>query len=240
MHPDLEKLLDLQSKDLALKAVDTALAEVLSAELALDDRLKRAEREVESTTRSAAEATTRRDELMRRVEEYKLQQQRRQLRLDQVKNMKEANAVTAEIDLGRQLLAREEGEWLEVAEELGRLDSRQAAAEQVLAEARAAQESERSALRARRAELQAERGAAFAARSECAGRLDRPLRTRYDRLHNSKSANALVPLSGFSCSVCFTAVPISRRAHIRDRLLLEGCEVCGAILYLPAPVEGTA
>ena len=48
MHPDLEKLLDLQSKDLALKAVDTALAEVLDAETALDDRLKRAEREVES------------------------------------------------------------------------------------------------------------------------------------------------------------------------------------------------
>lgn len=238
MHPDLEKLLDLQSKDLALKAVDVALADVLAAEMALDERLKRAEREVEAATRSAVEATTRRDELMRRVEEYKLQQQRRQLRLDQVKNMKEANAVTAEIDLGRQVLSREEGEWLQVAEELGRLDSRQAAAEQVLAEARAAQEGERSALSTRRAELQAERGAAFAARSECAARLDRPLRTRYDRLHNSKSSNALVPLSGFSCSVCFTAVPISRRAHIRDRLLLEGCEVCGAILYLPAPVEG--
>ncbi len=240
MHPDLEKLLDLQSKDLALKAVDTALAEVLDAETALDDRLKRAEREVESATRAAAETATRRDELMRRVEEYKLQQQRRQQRLDQVKNMKEANAVTAEIDLGRQVLAREEGEWLQVAEELGRLDSRQAAAEQVLAEARASQESERGALSARRAALQAERGVAFAARSESAARIDRPLRTRYDRLHNSKSSNALVPLSGFSCSVCFTAVPISRRAHIRDRLLLEGCEVCGAILYLPAPVEGTA
>ena len=240
MHPDLEKLLDLQSKDLALKAVDAALAEILAAETALDDRLKRAEREVEVTTQSAVETAARRDELMRRVEEYKVQQQRRQQRLDQVKNMKEANAVTAEIDLGRQVLAREEGEWLQVAEELGRIDSRQAAAEQVLAEARAAQEGERSTLGARRAQLQAERGAAFAARSECASRLDRPLRTRYDRLHNSKSSNALVPLSGFSCSVCFTAVPISRRAHIRDRLLLEGCEVCGAILYLPAPVEGTA
>jgi hypothetical protein len=240
MHPDLEKLLDLQSKDLALKAVDTALAEVLAAETALDDRLKRAGLEVETTTRLAAEATARRDELMRRVEESKLQQQRRQQRLDQVKNMKEANAVTAEIDLGRQVLAREEGEWLQVAEELGRLDSRQAAAQQVLAEARAAQEAERTVLGARRAELQAERSVAFAARSESATRLDRPLRTRYDRLHNSKSSNALVPLTGFSCSVCFTAVPISRRAHIRDRLLLDGCEVCGAILYLPAPVEGTA
>ena len=240
MHPDLEKLLDLQSKDLALKAVDVALAEVLSAETALDDRLKRAEREVETTTRSASETASRRDELMRRVEEHKLQQQRRQQRLDQVKNMKEPNAVTAEIDLGRQVLSREEGEWLQVAEELGRLDTKQAAAEAVLAEARAAQEGERSALQARREALEADRAVAFAARSESASRLDRPLRTRYDRLHNSKSSNALVPLSGFSCSVCFTAVPISRRAHIKDRLLLDGCEVCGAILYLPAPVEGTA
>ena len=129
MHPDLEKLLDLQSKDLALKAVDMALADVLAAETALDDRLERAEHEVETTTRSAAETATRRDELMRRVEEYKVQQQRRQQRLDQVKNMKEANAVTAEIDLGRQVLAREEAEWLQVAEELGRLDTKQAAAE---------------------------------------------------------------------------------------------------------------
>lgn len=240
MHPDLEKLLDLQSKDLALKAVDTKLVDVLAAEIALDERLTRATREVESSTRAAAETATRRDELMRRVEEYKLQQQRRQQRLDQVKNMKEANAVTAEIDLGRQVLAREEGEWLQVAEELGRLDTKQAAAEQGLAEARAAQEGERGDLRARRAELEVERGVAFAARSESAARLERPLRTRYDRLHNSKSANALVPLSGFSCSVCFTAVPISRRAHIRERLLIDGCEVCGAILYLPAPVEGTA
>ena len=217
MHPDLEKLLDLQSKDLALKAVDIALADVL-----------------------AAETVIRRDNLMRRVEEHKVQQQRRQQRLDQVRNMKEANAVTAEIDLGRQVLAREEAEWLQVAEELGRLDTKQAVAEAVLADARAAQEGERNALDARRAALQAERGEALAARNESAGKLDRPLRTRYDRLHNSKSSNALVPLSGFSCSVCFTAVPISRRAHIKDRLLLDGCEVCGAILYLPAPVEGTA
>jgi uncharacterized protein len=240
MHPDLEKLLDLQSKDVALKAVDTALADVLAEETALDERLRKAQRELETATRLATEATLKRDTLMRRVDEYRLQQQRRQQRLDQVKNVKEANAVTAEIDLGRQVLAREEAEWLQVAEELGRLDTRQAAADAVLAEARAAQEAERAALSGRRAELQAEREVALAARAESAARLDRPLRTRYDRLHNSRSSNALVPLSGFSCSVCFTAVPISRRAHIRDRLLLEGCEVCGAILYLPAAAEGTA
>ncbi len=240
MHPDLEKLLDLQSKDRALKAVDESLAEVTAAEAALDERLARAERDAEAAARSVAQTTARRDELMKRVEEFKLQQQRRQQRLDQVKNVKEANAVTAEIDLGRQALAREEGEWLQAAEELGRHDAKKAAADQALAEARAAQAGERTTLSERRAALEADRGAAFAARGESASKLDRALRTRYDRLHNSKSSNALAPLTGFSCSICFTAVPISRRAHIRERLLIEGCEVCGAILYQLEPVEGTA
>lgn len=240
MHPDLEKLLDLQAKDVALKAVDTALGEVLAAEGALDERLKRAERDVEESSRAAKDGAAKRDDLMKRVEEHKLQQQKRQQRLDQVRNVKEANAVTAEIDLGRQVLTREEGEWLQLADEQGKLETRRSAAEQVLAEARAAQDGERAEIATRRSGLEAEREMALAARRESASRLDRALRTRYDRLYNSRSANALVPLNGFSCSACFTAVPISRRAQIRDQLLIEGCEVCGAILYLPTRVDGTA
>lgn len=240
MHPDLVKLLDLQACDMALREVDMALAEVQAGETALDDRLKRAERELEAATRSTAEATAKRDALMQRVDDSKAQQQRRQQRLDQVKNMKEATAVTAEIDLGRQVLAREESEWVQMAEETGRLETRRSAAAQALSDARAAQESERGVLGARRSELEGQRAVAFAARTESASKLERPLRARYDRLHNSKASNALIPLRGFSCSVCFTAVPVSRRGQIRGGLLLEGCEVCGAILYVPAPAEDAA
>jgi predicted nucleic acid-binding Zn-ribbon protein len=240
MHPDLVKLLDLQACDMALREVDTALADVQASETALDDRLKRAEHELEAATRTTADTTSRRDALMQRVDDSKAQQVRRQQRLDQVKNMKEATAVTAEIDLGRQVLAREESEWIQLAEETGRLEARRAAAAQALSEARGAQETERGVLGARRAELQGQRAIAFTARTESASRLERPLRARYDRLHNSKASNALVPLRGFSCSVCFTAVPVSRRGQIRGGLLLEGCEVCGAILYVPVPAEGAA
>ncbi len=233
MHPDLEKLLDLKAKDETLAAAEAAVAAVTDAEAALDERLQRNQKERDSLARLLGDVTAKRDELMRRIEALRVQQGKRQQRLDQVKNVREATAVTAEIDLGKQILGREENEWVQAAEEVTRVEGRLATADQVLAEARASQAEERAELAARRAEAEAARAEALAARQESAGKLDRPLRTRYDRLKGSRSSNALMPLTGFACSACYTAVPVSRRGSIRGGLLIEGCEVCGVILYVP-------
>ncbi len=233
MHPDLEKLLDLKAKDETLAAAEAAVAAVTDAEAALDERLQRNQKERDSLARLLGDVTAKRDELMRRIEALRVQQGKRQQRLDQVKNVREATAVTAEIDLGKQILGREENEWVQAAEEVTRVEGRLATADQVLAEARASQAEERAELAARRAEAESARAEALAARQESASKLDRPLRTRYDRLKGSRSSNALMPLTGFACSACFTAVPVSRRGSIRGGLLIEGCEVCGVILYVP-------
>ncbi len=233
MHPDLEKLLDLKAKDETLAAAEAAVAAVTDAEAALDERLQRNQKERDSLARLLGDVTAKRDELMRRIEALRVQQGKRQQRLDQVKNVREATAVTAELDLGKQILGREENEWVQAAEEVTRVEGRLATADQVLAEARASQAEERAELAARRAEAESARAEALAARQESASKLDRPLRTRYDRLKGSRSSNALMPLTGFACSACFTAVPVSRRGSIRGGLLIEGCEVCGVILYVP-------
>ena len=233
MHPDLEKLLDLKAKDETLAAAEAAVAAVTDAEAALDERLQRNQKERDSLARLLGDVTAKRDELMRRIEALRVQQGKRQQRLDQVKNVREATAVTAELDLGKQILGREENEWVQAAEEVTRVEGRLATADQVLAEARASQAEERAELAARRAEAESARAEALAARQESASKLDRPLRTRYDRLKGSRSSNALMPLTGFACSACFTAVPVSRRGSIRGGLRIEGCEVCGVILYVP-------
>lgn len=233
MHPDLERLLDLKAKDEVLAAATAAVADVAAAESALDERLQRSQKERDSLARLLADMTARHDEQMRRIESLRQQQSRRQQRLDQVKNAKEATAVTAEIDLGRQVLAREEGEWMQSAEEVSKVEGRLAEAEQVLSDAKASQADERQELARQRAEAESARDAARAARQESAGKLDRGLRTRYDRLKGSRSANALMPLVGFACSACYTAVPVSRRGQVKGGLLIEGCEVCGVILYVP-------
>jgi predicted nucleic acid-binding Zn-ribbon protein len=233
MHPDLERLLDLQAKDLALLEADTAVAEIMAQEAALDERLAKAEREAQAAGRALADMTARRDEAGRRLEQFRGQQQKRQQRLDVVRNQREANAVTAEIDLGRQVVQREEAEFQHLAEEVQRLDARRAETERLLEEARDRQQGERDEIAARRAEAVEVRNAAFEVREESAARLERSLRTRYDRLRKAKNAPPVVPLVGFACSACFTSIPVSRRGEIKAGVLVEGCETCGVILYAP-------
>ncbi len=233
MHPDLEKLLDLQAKDLALVEADAALLEIGAAEAALDEGLRKAERELEQARRAAADARARRDEMQRRIDGYRTQQSRRQQRLDQVRNAREATAVMAELDLAKSVLQREETDWIRQADEVARLEARVAEAERQFAEVEGRLAGDRAALATRRLEAEAVRAEAAGRREESAGRLDPALRKRYDRLLTSRTRRTLAPLKGFSCSACFSAVPVSRRAQIRGGLLLEGCEVCGVILYQP-------
>lgn len=238
MHPDLVKLLDLQAKDLALTDAESQLGEVQAAEAALDERLRRTQRDAAQARQAADEAAARREALAKRIETYRTQQTKRQLRLDGVRNAREATAVMAELDLAKQVLTREEGEWVRSADEAQKAEhvASDAAAAHAVAEDGLA--AERAELAARRAAAEAKRAGAAAEREASAHQLEKPLRARYDRMRLAKPPRSpLVPLSGFTCSACFTAVPVSRRGQIRGGLLLEGCEACGGILYVPAPAS---
>ena len=81
--------------------------------------------------------------------------------------------------------------------------------------------------------LQAEREAAIREREASAEQIDKPLRTRYDRLRRSRARDVVVPLVGGTCGACHTSVPLNRRSQIRSGAILDGCEGCGAILYPP-------
>jgi len=98
------------------------------------------------------------------------------------------------------------------------------------------QAEDRALLAQRRAALDVERAAALRERQASAATIDRPLRTRYDRLRRSRSTgDVVVPLVGGTCGGCHTAVPLNRRSQIKAGSVIEGCEACGAILYPPEP-----
>jgi predicted nucleic acid-binding Zn-ribbon protein len=233
MHPDLEKLLDLQSKDLALLEADMVVAELMALESALDERLAKADRDAQSAARALADMTERRDEVAKRLEQFRGQQQKRQQRLDVVRNQKEANAVTAEIDLGRQVVQREEAEWLRLGEEAQRLESRVAetsvcSRKRLRARKRSVPTSPsvatrrwRSAMRRWRSVRRAPRGWSAHCARATTGCGRRRARHRWCRWW------------GFACSACYSAIPLSRRGEIRAGLLVDGCEACGVILYAP-------
>lgn len=235
MHADLIKLLDLQAKDAALTDSERRLKALDEETEGLDQMLQRAGDALEAARRAAGEGARRRDELETRIESYRTLQERRQLRLEQVRNPKEASTLMAELDLARSVMAKEENEWVRSAETVTQLELKVKNEERNVEAIEAAQAPERAEVAQRRARLQAERNDALRVREASAGLIDKPLRARYDRLRKTRAGDVVVPLVGGACGGCYTSVPLNRRSQIRAGLVLDACEACGAILYPPEP-----
>ena len=233
MHPELVKLLDLQDKDLALLDVDLRLRAVAEEVESLDQVVREAEARVEAARRAVQEGLRRRDEVEAKVDTYRKLQEGRRKRLEVSRPGKETAPLMAELDLARQVLAREESEWMRAAEAVSNLEGKVTEAEQAVESLRGEQEAPRGELSARIAELGAERAAKLALREDRAALIEKSLRARYDRLRRSRAPRAVVPLAGDACGACYTAVPMNRRSLIRNGSVIEGCEACGVILYVP-------
>jgi predicted nucleic acid-binding Zn-ribbon protein len=239
MRPDLVKLLDLQAKDALLSDAEQRLTALDRNAAALDQALQRARESLEAAKQALAEGRRRRDEMEAKIESYRLLQDRRKQRLDQVKTTKEASAVMAELELARSVMAKEESDWVRTADGVVQLEIRVQAEESNLKTIESSQAEERALLGQRRAALEVERAAALRDRESSAATIDRALRTRYDRLRRSRSTDVVVPLVGGACGGCHTAVPLNRRSQIKAGTVIDGCEACGAILY-PSESSGSA
>jgi uncharacterized protein len=233
MHADLVKLLDLQAKDSAVAEVEQRLDALREETGVLDQALQRAQDGLEAAKRAVADAARRRDELEQKIESYRVLQERRQQRLEHVRNPKEASTLMAELDLARSVVAKEESDWVRSSDAVTQAQFKAAEEERNVGAVAEGQTTERERLAARQRELEGELAQARQEREDSASRLDRTLRIRYDRLRKARSGDVIVPLVGGACGACHTSIPLNRRSQIRAGTVVDNCEVCGAILYPP-------
>ena len=231
MHPDLEQLLLLQNRDLALDEVEQKLQTALDEVAAFDAEVEQARQAVETAREALDAGVKRREEIEAKIEGLRILQDRRRQRLELAKTTKELQALGTELELARSVLAREEAEWFKASEVTGEAEKRVQAATQALEELEAGQSERRTALADEVAAIEAERDAARQAREEASEALERTLLLRYDRLRQSRSTAVVVALRGAACGACYTAIPMSRRNQIMTGAILDGCEACGVILY---------
>jgi hypothetical protein len=239
MHADLVKLIDLQAKDAEVAAAEQRLADLVRETAGLDEALQRARNALEAARRAAADGQRRRDELETKIESYRILQDRRRQRLEQVRNPKDASTLMTELDLAESVMAKEENDWVRSAEMVVQLEVKVRDEERIVAEVEAAQAPEREEVARRRAVLEGERDAVLRLREASAAQLNKPLRARYDRLRRTRSNDVVVPLIGGACGGCYTSVPMNRRSQIRAGSVVDACEACGAILY-PSEPAGSA
>src|SRR6267378_269850 len=231
VHPDLEALLALQDKDVAVTNCDARL-KALEPELrALDEQIAAAERVVAQAHAGIQAALDRRDGLEGKIASYRTMQEQRRQRLEWVRGAKEASTLMAELDLARSVLAKEEAEFMRSGDAVTEAELKAAEAEAALEQLREAQAPRREALAGRRDALATEREQAVAAREAAARLVDGGFLGRYERIRKGKAPLALYPLHGDACGHCFTAVPTQRRILIQRGETIEGCEACGVLLY---------
>lgn len=231
MHPDLEALLVLQDADIAVVSCDVRLKALEPEVRALDEQVAAAERVVEQARAAIQAALNRRDGLEGKIQSYRTMQEQRRQRLEWVRGAKEASTLMAELDLARTVLAKEEAEFMRSGDAVGEAERKTAEAENALQNVREAQAVQREVLAGKRQEIAAERETAAVDRERAAKAVNPVLLVRYDRIRRGKAPLAVFPLHGSSCGNCFTAVPTQRKALIQRGATIEGCELCGVLLY---------
>ncbi len=231
MHPELESLLALQDRDVAVTQCDARLAALAPEALVLDEKLAVAERALEQAGAAIQAAQGRRGELEGKIASYRTMQEQRRQRLEWVRGAKEASTLMAELDLARSVLAKEEAEFMRSGDAVGEAERKAAEAERALEQVREAQAAEREGLAGRRDAIAAERERAVRERDGAAGAVSAAMLARYERIRRGKAPLALFALHGGSCGNCFTAVPTQRRALIQRGATIEACEACGVLLY---------
>ena len=231
MHPELESLLTLQDRDVAVAQCDAQLAALAPEALVLDDRLAVAERALAQARAAIQAALGRKGELEGKIASYRTMQEQRRQKLEWVRGAKEASTLMAELDLARSVLAKEEAEFMRSGDAVGEAERKAAEAERALEQVREAQAAERESLAGRRDAIVAERERAIRARDAAAAALSAAMLARYERIRRGKAPLALFALHGGSCGNCFTAVPTQRRALIQRGATIEACEACGVLLY---------
>jgi len=231
VHPDLDALLVLQDKDVAVASCDARLKAVEPEIRQLDEQIVAAERVVAQARAGIQAAVDRRDGLEGKIQSYRTMQEQRRQRLEWVRGAKEASTLMAELDLARTVLAKEEAEFMRSGDAVGEAERKTAEAENALQNLHDAQAAQREALAGRRQEIAAEREIAIVERDRTSKSVKPALLARYDKIRRGKAPLAIFPLHGSSCGNCFTAVPTQRKALIQRGATIEGCEACGVLLY---------
>lgn len=232
MLPELETLLALQERDLAVMATDEALAALQPEIGVLDEQLEAAEGELAAAQRAIETAVGRRETLEGKIANYRTMQEQRRQRLEWVRGAKEASTLMAELDLTRTVLAKEEAEFLRSGDAVVEAELKAKEIETALEEVRRRQAPERETLAAKRDGILAERERALAAREAAASAVESIALARYERIRKGKAPLALYPLHGEACGHCYTTVPVQRRVLIQRGTSIEGCEACGVLLYV--------
>ncbi len=226
----LKTLYELQNIDDQLDELEELRGDLPLSVEELQSKIKSIKDDISAKEILKKESLNKREENEMESEKLKENQKKFKAQLYQVRNNKEYDALTKEIDHSEELLKKidaendllaDESKKLseeieEVGPQLDELKDELKLKEADLKEIIKANEKEELKLRAKRTEIESQ--------------TKKPDYDAYMRIRKAKKGKAVVTIRRSACSGCHNIVPPQRQLEIRRNAKLFFCEYCGRIL----------
>jgi hypothetical protein len=229
----LKTLYELQLIDDQLDELEELRGDLPNAVQALQDKINSITEQIALKESKRKESLEKREENDEEVEKLKANQKKFKSQLYQVRNNKEYDALTKEIDHTEEQILKLETENDALADQsktlaediealspqLVELNEELKIKEADLKEIIKANQKEEAKLRAQRKDIEAE--------------TKKPDYSAYMRIRRAKKGKAVATIKRSACSGCHNIVPSQRQLEIRRNNRLFYCEYCGRILVSP-------
>ncbi len=239
MHPDLERLVQLQKADSELKRVETSLKDAPRQLQALEAQLAEEKGRLEQAREALAQSQKSRRHQEGELQDLETKRSKYQGQLTEVKTNKEYTALLHEREtVEREIRARED----QILAEMERAEALQSDVKREEALFQSAQERHRGegrALEERRRVLLAELETLKRARAELAGGLADELLERYARVARLRGS-AVAEARDEVCQLCHVKLRPQMYVEIKRNDGIVECPSCSRILYFEPPVPVAA
>jgi len=236
---DLKTLVELQQVDSELLTLERAKGDLPKRVLELKSQLEQITALRHEKTAALAAAQKDRRAAEGAVQMAKERKKKYDEQLYSVRNNKEYDAVTAEIEMAVFDIDENETKILQGIELEDGLQKEVAAQEERLVAVQSEFDAQQAILMAREMETRSRTETFQQQRDALVMKLRKPILSAYQRILNGKDGLAVVSVIRGSCGGCSTRIPPQRVMEIREMNQIRYCESCGRILVLDSSEEQT-
>jgi len=237
----LNNLADLQAIDSKIDEINSIRGELPMEVADLEDDIAGLETRIEKYSNEIKELESSIGANQNKIKDSQAFIKKYEAQLDNVKNNREYDALSKEIEIqGLEIQAAEK----RIGEYKGQIELKKEtldAAKEELEGRKVDLKNKNAELKTISAETEKEEKALMNKRDKAEKKLEERLRLAYNRIRNNvKNGIAVAGVMRNSCSGCFGSIPPQMQADIRSRKKIIVCEHCGRILIDTGEEEAAA
>jgi len=237
LREEISRLIDLQAIDRQLQELEQSLASIAGGVDQLRDETQSNQAELDRLTEQNKEITAARKRAERELAEGEVRIRNKRMRLTLVRNDKELQALTHEIESLKETNQRLESEVLTSMEGADARTARIKELGEAIAKGRTDLAAAQKEIAAEVEELKGAIGKHRKSREKVAENVDANLLSRYQMIFNRRAGVAVALAKGGTCQGCRMRLPPQLYNEIQKHLQIHFCPNCQRVLYYedPAP-----